>query len=321
MTLLIIKLILGLALILIGANFLVDGSSSIARKYGISEFVVGMTIVGIGTSTPEMVVSFIASIQGNSDIAVGNIIGSNIANVFLILGVVALFSPIVFTKANIRRDIPLCLAASALLFFFGSDMLIFHRDQNIISRPEGIIFLLCFAGFMIYSFKGPKDTTSDQPSGDNLKVKKMWLSILFVAGGLAGLIFGGQLFVNSGSAIASHLGVPDAFVGITVMAVGTSLPELAASLVAAIKKRGQMALGNIIGSNVSNIFLILGGSAVIKPLTMTNITMMDLSVLLLTSVLVFISAFTFKKKTLDRWEGSIFLICYIAYIWYLTYNL
>lgn len=321
MTWLIIQLILGLALILIGANFLVDGSSSIARRSGISEFVVGMTIVGIGTSTPEMVVSFIASIQGNSDIAVGNIVGSNIANVFFILGAVSIVAPIALTRENIRRDIPICLGASLLLFFFGSDMLIFHRAANTISRWEGLIFLIGFAAFMYFSFKGSKNDGQDTPSEAPVGDRKNWLSIIMILGGLAGLIFGGRMFVNSGSAVAARFGVPDAFIGITVMALGTSLPELAASLVAVIKKRGQMALGNVIGSNISNIFLILGGSSLIRPLTMSNITIVDMTVMLFTSVLVFFCAYTFKKKSIDRIEGCLFVALYLAYIWWLCKNL
>lgn len=320
----VVKLILGLLLILAGANYLVDGSSSIARKYGISEFVVGLTIVGFGTSAPEMVVSFISAIQGNSDISVGNIIGSNIANTFLILGVVALVAPIALTKTNIRRDIPICLLASVMLFIFGSDTIFLGSTSDTLSRIDGGIFLLCFSLFMYYSFKTAKSSDGlEQVECAELPKKQysLGLSIVFIAGGLAGLIFGGQLFVNSGVAIASHLGISDAFIGITLMAVGTSLPELAASLVAAIKKRGQMALGNIIGSNIFNILFILGVSSLIHPLSMDNITMVDLSMMLFTSVAIFISAYSFKKKIIDRWEGLIFVLLYFGYMGWLIYNL
>lgn len=319
-----LQLIIGLALILLGANFLVDGSSSIARKSGISEFVVGMTIVGIGTSTPEMVVSFISSINGSSDIAVGNIVGSNLANTFLILGLVSAIAPIALTKTNLRQDIPFALAASLILFILASDKTLFGGVSNTLSRWDGAIFLLCFVIFMVVSFKTakkPEEFLSETEHEKPQKTIKTYLAVIFIIGGLAGLIFGGQLFVKSGSAIASHYGIPDAFIGITIMAIGTSLPELAASMVAAIKKRGQMALGNIIGSNIANIFLILGGSALIHPLTMTNITLVDMSLLLFTSVAIALCAVCFKKKVIDRWEGILFVIIYLAYMFWLIYNL
>lgn len=315
---LVIQLILGLGIILIGANFLISGSSAIARRFGISEFVVGLTIVGIGTSTPEMVVSFISAIQGNSDIAVGNIVGSNLANTLLILGLVAVVSPIPLTNNNQTKDIPFFVVATAILFIIGSDILIRGAENNIITRLDGGILLVGFLLFMIYSFRSSKKTIVVE---DNIKVpksQKLGVSIIFIVLGLAGLIFGGNLFVESSSALASSFGVSDAFIGITVMAIGTSLPELATSMVAALKRSSQMALGNIIGSNIANIFLILGGSALINPLTMTDITMVDMGLVLVSSILVFITAFTFKKRYIDRWEGVIFLFIYIAYIYWLV---
>jgi len=320
MILLFIKLLAGLALILIGANYLVEGSSAVARRFGISEFVVGMTIVGIGTSTPEMVVSFIASINSASDIAVGNIVGSNIANVFLILGVTAMVAPIALTRNNLRRDIPICLGASLLLFIFGMDQLLFCSEINIISRLEGVIFLIGFILFMIYSFRSGSSDNSEA-ADEPVKKRPMWLATIFILGGLYGLILGGRIFVNSGSAIASFLGVSDAFIGITVMALGTSMPELAASVVAAVKGKGQMALGNIVGSNISNIFLILGGAALINPLTLSNITLVDMSMMVFSTLVMFIANSTFQKKSIDRIEGGVFVLIYIAYIVYLAMNL
>jgi len=312
-----ILLFVGLALILLGANYLVDGASSLARRWGISEFVVGMTIVGIGTSTPEMVVSFIASLNGSPDIAVGNIVGSNIANVFLILGVTALMRPISLTRGNICYDIPICLAASLLLFVFGSDRTLFGAENNTISRWEGIVFLLGFALFMFYSFRTGMDAPQDEEQ-EQQKRYPLWLAVLCVLGGLGGLIFGGRLFVNSGSAVASHFGISDAFIGITVMALGTSMPELAASVVAALKGKGQMALGNVVGSNISNILLILGGASLITPLTMSNITFTDMLVMLSTTLLLFLCNSTFRKKAIDRMEGGLFVAIYITYIVYLA---
>ncbi len=312
-----ILLLAGLVLILLGANYLVEGASSMARRWGISEFVVGMTIVGIGTSTPEMVVSFIASLNGSPDIAVGNIVGSNIANVFLILGVTALVRPIGLTRGNIRYDIPICLAASLLLFVFGSDRTLFGAEADTISRLEGVVFLIGFVLFMIYSFRTGKNVPQDEEQ-EQQKQYPLWLAVICVLGGLGGLIFGGRLFVNSGSAIASHFGISDAFIGITVMALGTSMPELAASVVAALKGKGQMALGNIVGSNISNILLILGGASLISPLTMSNITFTDMLVMLSTTLFLFLCNSTFRKKSIDRIEGALFMAIYIAYIVYLA---
>lgn len=321
MFLLFIKLIAGLALILLGANWLVDGSSAIARKFGISEFVVGLTIVGIGTSTPEMVVSFISSIQGNCDIAVGNVIGSNISNTFLILGLVAIVSPLYLTKENMRRDITFAIISSLLLFLFCSDKFLFGKAFNTLSRVEGGILLIGFILFMYVCFNKKGGEDDEQECGAPSKNMNTWMAVLLIAIGLCGLIFGGRLFTGSGSAIASTFGVSDAFIGITLMAVGTSLPELAASMVAAIKKRGQMALGNIIGSNISNIFLILGGASLIRPLTMNSITIVDLSLMLFTPFAILLCAYSFKKKCIDKIDGTIFFLIYVAYIAWLVYNI
>lgn len=319
----ILLFIAGIALILFGADRLVEGASGIARKFGLSEFLIGVTIVGIGTSMPELVVSLIAAIMGNPDITVGNITGSNIFNSMLILGVTALILPISFTSTNIKRDIPISLVAALLLFLFGMDKIIEGglNTTNIINRTEGIILLLCFVAFMFISFKYDKAddaieaTPEAKPSANNQKV---WLNVLYIVGGLFGLIFGGRIFVNSAIDIAKWLGVSESVIAITIMAGGTSLPELATCIVAAIKKRGQMAFGNILGSNISNIFLIVGSSAVITPLTLSPTTSTSLIVCFISSILIFVSAFTLKKKVLDRWEGAFFLLLYIAYIVYIV---
>lgn len=323
----ILLLLVGLGLILFGANYLVEGSSSIARRFGISEFVVGLTIVGIGTSTPEMVVSFISSFEGSCDIAMGNIVGSNIANVFLILGLTAIIAPIALTKNNVRKDIPFAIFVSVLLFLMSYDSLLWGKESNVLSRVDGVILLILFVLFMIYSFKTPppaEELAQSDSNENNIEGKekpKVAIAAVKILAGLATLIFGGKLFVNSGKEIASAAGMSEAYIGITIMALGTSLPELAASVVAAIKKKGQMALGNIIGSNVSNILLILGGSSLIHPLTLGNITILDFAVMIATTVLLLPCAFTFKKNYIDRWEGLIFFIIYVAYITYLTTQL
>ena len=323
----ILLLIAGLALILVGANYLVDGASHIAKRLGMSDFIIGMTIVGIGTSTPEMVVSFASAIKGNADIAVGNVLGSNIFNTLMILGCTALVSPIALTSNNIKKDIPFSLLAAFTLCIMGCATWLDGTAVNAISRVNGIMLLCLFGVFMAYTIYSstsnganplPDNSSAEGIQGSNLsgnkKTSPIWLSIAMVAGGLCGLVFGGDMFVNSASAIARKLGVSDAVIAITIVAGGTSLPELASCLVAAFKKNTEQALGNVIGSNVSNIFLILGGSATIHPLVMNGTKPLDLITLLVSSILVFLFAFTFKKKEIDRIEGAILICMYIAFI-------
>lgn len=314
----ILLLFAGLALVLAGANYLVDGASAIAKKAGLSDFIIGMTIVGIGTSTPEMVVSFTSAIKGNADIAVGNVLGSNIFNTLMILGATALFSPIALTSNNIKKDIPFALLASFVLCTLGCATWLDGAPVNAISRVEGIMLLCLFGVFMAYtiysgSSQGANATPDNNLSGSR-KPAPIWLSAIMVLGGLCGLVFGGDMFVNSASAIARSLGISDAVIAVTIVAGGTSLPELAACLVAAYKKNTEQALGNVIGSNVSNIFLILGGSATIQPLVMTGINPLDLITLMVSSILVFLFAFTFRKKQIDRIEGALLVCIYIGFV-------
>lgn len=315
----ILILIGGLILILLGANYLVDGASSIAKRFGISEFVIGLTIVGIGTSSPEMVVSFMSAIKGNADMAIGNIAGSNIFNTLMILGITALVAPLAITKENLKKDIPLNIIVTALLIILGMNFTLFGIGENTISRIDGLILLGIFACYMWVSFKSDK---GDEVEGEEGTVSRnLAVSIIMVIGGLAALIFGGRLFVNSATALAQMFGVSDKFIAITVMAAGTSMPELATCVVAALKGRGQLALGNVLGSNISNILLILGGSALICPLSFSGMTSIDLVVVFLCAVFIFLSAFLFRKKELDRVEGVIFLLTEAAYMWYLITNL
>lgn len=318
MTIQILILLAGLLLILLGANYLVDGSSSIAKRFGISEFVIGLTIVGIGTSTPEMVVSFLSSFQGKADMAIGNIVGSNIFNTVTILGVTALIAPLTITRSNLRKDIPLNIGVTALLILLGMNLTIFGYGEDKLSRIDGIVLLAIFAWYLYSSFKSD---TPDQNEESEIKVLSVPISLLMIIGGLAGLIIGGKLFVNSATELARMFGVSDKFIAITVMAAGTSMPELATCVVAALKGRGQLALGNILGSNISNILLILGGAALINPLSFTGMTTVDLGTILLSSVFILLSAFLFKKKELDRAEGTILLLIEACYMWYLISHL
>ena len=309
----------GLLLILFGANYLVDGSSSIARRFGLSEFVIGLTIVGIGTSTPEMVVSFLSAIQGKADMAIGNVVGSNIFNTLLILGVSALICPIKITRNAIRKDLPLNIGVTILLIILGLNVTLFGiGNDNVLSRIDGAILLAIFVWYLWASFKN--DSTQDDAEED-IKRYSLPISIAMILGGLAGLVFGGRLFVNAATEIAKAMGMSEKFIAITIMAAGTSMPELATSAVAAFKKRAQLALGNIVGSNISNILLILGGSALIHPLSFAGMTIVDLGTLLGCTILILLSAITFKKKQLDRIEGLILLMGEAAYMWYLIANI
>lgn len=314
----IIILIAGLILILMGANWLVDGSSSIARRFGISEFVIGLTIVGIGTSAPEMVVSFLSSFQGKSDMAVGNIVGSNIFNTLMILGATALVAPVVITKSNLKKDIPLNIAVTVLLILLGKSASLFGLGAtDSLSRAEGGILLLIFAIYLWNSFRSGREETDEGVKDET----KPLLATLMIIGGLAGLIFGGRLFVNSATQIALIAGLSEKFIAITIMAAGTSMPELATCVVAAYKGQGQLALGNILGSNISNILLILGGSALIHPLSFNSISDMDLGIMTVSAILILLSAISFKKKKLDRVEGVIFIGLQIAYMAYLIISI
>lgn len=318
----ILLLILGLALILGGANFLTDGSAALAQRFRVPEFIVGLTIVAVGTSTPELVVSVLSAAAGNSDVAIGNVVGSNIFNVFVILGICALIAPLPLTGGNIRRDIPFVTAASVLLLLFTSDRLLGLGQADAIGRIDGIIMLLLYIALIRYTIRAEgrtavQATPETAAAGKPQRGKAMWLIVVMIVGGLAGLVFGGELFLRSATAIARALGVSESVIAITLVASGTSLPELASSVVSLIKGKADMALGNVIGSNIANILLILGLSATINPLTLGGITRIDLLVVLLSSVLLFVSAFTFRRKAVDRWEGFLFLVIYALYIGYL----
>lgn len=303
----------GLALIVLGAEFLVDGASSIARKAGISEFVIGLTIIGMGTSAPEFVVSLFAAVKGNADIAVGNVIGSNIFNILLILGITAMILPIEITESNRKRDIPINIGATLLLVVLGMNGTIFGLGANSLSRIDGIVFILIFIWYMYTSFKRNESPIEDE----NEKIYSIGLSTVMVIGGLASLVYGGNIFVDSATNIAKMAGVSDKFIAITLLAGGTSLPELATCIVAAVKNKGQLALGNILGSNIFNILLILGTSAIIRPLSMDSINFVDLSVLMLSVVMIWASIYTGKKNKLDKAEGLVFLLLEALYLVYL----
>ncbi|MCQ2074082.1 MAG: calcium/sodium antiporter [Bacteroidaceae bacterium] len=312
----IVFLIIGLVLVVTGADVLIDGASAFARKWGVSEFVIGLTIVALGTSAPEMVVSFISAIQGNSDMAVGNIIGSNIFNTALILGISAVICPITITHENTHRDIPLNIAVTSVLILLGLRQSIFHLGMNGMNRTDGILFLAVFVWYMITSFRNGKQTDTDSSDSHDSFVK----ASIYIIGGLAALVFGGRMFVNNAETIARMAGWSDKFIAITILAAGTSLPELATSVVAAIKGRSQLALGNIIGSNTSNILLILGGASLIHPLDMNGIALTDYAAIFICALFLLISTFTCTRNRFDRVEGVILLIIEITYMGWLIHT-
>ena len=311
----ILLLLVGLGLIVLGADWLVDGASAIARRAGVSEFVIGLTIVGFGTSCPELVVSMTGALQGNADIAIGNVVGSNIFNTFFILGLTALLMPVSMTDANRRRDIPITLSVSLLLIFCGmSKSLSGIGGADSISRTEGVIFLLIFSGYLWYCFKSD---SNEQGEIEEQKQIRLPIAILAVAAGLAGLIFGGELFVDSATALARKIGVSDKFIAITVLAGGTSFPELATCIVAAAKHKDQLALGNILGSNVFNILLILGCSSIVTPLSFAGMNLVDAAALILSCIMLLLWAYTGRKCRIDRWEGALMLLAFAGYYYYL----
>lgn len=315
----ILLLILGLTLILFGANWLVDGSTSIARKTGMSEFVIGLTIVGIGTSTPEMVVSFIAAFQGQSEIALGNVIGSNIFNILMILGITTLISPITMSRENRIKDIPMNILVTGALLLIWALHSVLGVGANAISRAEGALMLAAFAAYLWMMFRSGSNSV-EETSEESTKTYSNRVSVLMIIGGLACLIGGGKFFVNSATAIAKYLNLSEKLIAITIMAAGTSLPELATCVVAARKGRNQMALGNVLGSNISNILLIVGGSALISPLSLAAISWIDLSVVMIAGIVLLVSAYTIKRDRIDRREGLIFILIEIAYMVWLWIN-
>ena len=319
MTVEILLLLAGLVLVLVGAEAIVDGASALARRWGISEFIIGLTIVAIGTSAPEMVVSFISAAEKNSDMAVGNIIGSNIFNTALILGLSAIIAPVAITRGNLRRDIPVNIGITALLILLGLKKTLFGIGENGLSRVEGIVFLALFAWYMITSFVHDKDNLveEEEEEASDAKPKKLAAAILYLVAGILALVYGGRLFVNHAQTIAEMAGLSDKFIAITVLAAGTSLPELATSCIAAAKGKGRLALGNVLGSNTFNILLILGGSAVIHPLNMDNISFIDYTAVFMCALSLVLFSWTGMRNRIDRLEGVVLVLLQVLYFAYL----
>ncbi|MBQ6746166.1 MAG: calcium/sodium antiporter [Bacteroidaceae bacterium] len=301
----------GLVLILLGANYLTDGASSLAKRFKISDLVIGLTVVAFGTSAPELTVSISSAIKGSADIAIGNVVGSNMFNTLMIVGCTAFFAPIVVTRNTLLKEIPLCILASVALLAISNDMLLDKQPLDVVSRTDGFLLLLFFIIFMVYTFSIARQHGDEE--AEEVKQIPLWLSLIYIIGGLAALVFGGNIFVDGATGIARSLGVSESVIGLTLVAGGTSLPELATSVVAALKKNPEMAIGNVVGSNLFNIFLVLGASATITPLNLIGITNFDLLSLVIASVILWFFGVFYKKRTITRVEGTILVVCYIAY--------
>jgi len=314
MILQIIILVAGLLLLVKGADWLVDGASVLAKKHKVSDLAIGLTIVAFGTSAPELVVNTVASIGGYPDIVFGNVIGSNNFNLFIILGIAGLITPLAVQSSSVWKEIPFSLLAAGVLLVLVNNY--FSNDLPGLSMIDGLILILLFAVFLYYVFTQLKaDESDDKIEQKNYSNLKIWGLIL---AGLGGLILGGKLVVDNAVSMAQSLGVSEKIIGLTIVAAGTSLPELATSVVASMKKNNDIAIGNIIGSNIFNIFLILGVSALIKPLHFELAFNQDIYILIGGTLFLFLAMFLGKRKTLDRWEAALLLIAYLGYTTYLV---
>jgi len=309
----IILLVIGFVFLIKGADFLVDGASSIARRLKVSDLVVGLTVVAFGTSMPELFVNIIASIRGDAGIAMGNILGSNIANVLLILGISSIIFPLSVTKGTVWKEIPLSLLAAVLLGVLANDQLIDKAGFSALTRIDGLVLISFFIIFLYYSFSIAK-RVEGMDEHVPAKLYGFGKSSILVIIGLVGLAVGGKWITEGAVHIASILGVSQSFIGLTLVALGTSLPELATSAVAAYRKNAEIAVGNVVGSNIFNIFWVLGLSSLIKPIPFQPRYNIDVGVVILSSVLLFVTMFTGKKRLLDRWEGVTFVVLYVSYI-------
>lgn len=319
----IIWLIVGLVLIIWGADRLVGGASWLALRLGMSDLVVGLTVVALGTSTPELAISVISASQGATQLAVGNVVGSNIANILLIIGVVALVKPITVTDTVMTRQMPLMVLSSLLLLLFGNTALLDGAPANVIYRTDGIMLLFLTVLFVIYTVKSARGQVGcDTPEPESAvtvdkSTKAAIRATIFIVVGLAALVFGGDKFVDGASGLARRLGLSEAVIGLTIVAVGTSLPELATSVVAAVKGSPGLAVGNVIGSNILNVSLVLGASATVRPLQFGDIGNFDLLTLLGASLAFWLMGWLWGHRVIKRAEGAILLIAYIAYLTYL----
>ena len=313
-------LVIGFGLLIGGASLLVDGASRLASRLRVSDLVIGLTIVAFGTSTPELVVNIYAAINGNTEIAIGNILGSNIVNILLILGVSAVISPLIVREETVLKEIPLSFLAAVILGVLANDLFIDHLTYSALTRIDGFVLLSFFLVFMYYIFSLVQNQRR-MSTTSQYKLYGPVRSVLFIVLGLAGLYIGAQWVVTGSVKLAQALGLSELFIGLTIVAVGTSLPELATSVVAASKRNADIAVGNIVGSNIFNVFFILGVSSIIRPLPFNNASNIDIGVTITATALLFIAMFTGrKKKLLEPWEGILFIVFYMFYVAYLIFR-
>lgn len=310
-----ILLIIGFVPLIFGGNFLVDGATSVAKKYKVPNMVIGLTIVAFGTSTPELIVNVISSLKGANQIAMGNIIGSNILNIALILGITTIIKEIVVKRNTTWKEIPLTILSAIVVFFLANDKLIDGAKEGILTRVDGLILLMFFIIFLSYTFSLIKNDPVEE-SEEEYKIFTLKKSIFYILGGLVLLMVGGQLIVENAVSLARGFGISERIIGLTIVSLGTSLPELTTSIIAALKGNTDIAIGNITGSNIFNVFWILGVSAIICPIPLGN-SQLDLIVNIVMSVLLFTFVFTGKGRKIVRWEGILFVLTYGAYLMYL----
>ncbi|HCH00199.1 MAG: sodium:proton exchanger [Candidatus Aquicultor primus] len=311
-----ILFVIGFVILIKGADALVAGASSLAKRLNISNLAIGLTVVAFGTSAPELIVNVIASVQGNTDIAIGNIIGSNIANILLILGISSIIYPLAVKKNTVWKEIPLSLLAALLLGILANDVLLDNAPYSALTRIDGLVLIAFFIIFLYYTFGIAKVENGD--TEDDIEQAGTVKAVALIVLGLTGLAIGGKWIVDGAVHIASSLGVSQAFIGLSIVAIGTSLPELATSAVAALKKNTDIAIGNVVGSNIFNIFWVLGLSATIKPLRFEPASNTDIGMVILASFLLFGLLFLGKRHKLEKTEGVIFVLTYIAYIVFLV---
>ena len=313
-----ILFVVGFIILIKGADLLVDGSSSIARKFHVSNLVIGLTLVSFGTSAPELIINLVASFEGKQEIAIGNILGSNIANTLLILGISALIYPLAVHKSTVWKEIPYSVLAVLVLGFLVNGVIIGGESQALLSRFDGIILLVLFIVFIFYTFSIAKK--HNELSDIQYKELEVFKSVVYTVLGILGLGFGGPMIVNGAVKIAQNIGMSESFIGLTIIALGTSLPELATSAVAAFKRNTDIAIGNVVGSNIFNVLWILGISSVIKPLVFDSSNIINLYIVILVSIILFLSIFIGRKRSIGRLEGFFFLLLYVTYIVYLIYR-
>lgn len=315
----ILLLLFGLGLLLAGANYLVESSVAIAQRAKLSNFVIGLTIVGIGTSTPELLISLSSAIKGHGDMSLGNVVGSNICNVLLILGLTAIIKPFTIERNTLKRDIPFNIFTSlSLIVLLYIDQFLFNIKGLSLSRIDGIIFMIIFASYMWYTIRANKTPEEyEESANSSLSGKPLWLTIVIAASSLGILLWGGDMFLDSAVSLAKEWGMSEAVISLTIVAVGTSLPELVTSVIAAVKGNAQLALGNVLGSNIFNILLILGISSAISPFEIIGFSTVDFIMLVASTVIVYVSAFILGRMKVIRTEGIIFMSIYIAYTLYL----